>query len=173
MGSYLSTKQKRNKNTYARTSHPAISCAKIQIWELSKFKCHLDMKTWFLLLLEYFWKNYKTCIYRHFICCCYTSQFWLPKAYFFCLLQIFNCRLTVKGPWFTQKTSKVRHTERKTVCWSMFYLSSLHYNTFKSTHLKLYCSVVNGISGSSLFLFTIDSPKTSFYFIITYTPIFF
>lgn len=83
MGSYLSTKQKRNKNTYARTSHPAISCAKIQIWELSKFKCHLDMKTWFFLLPEYFWKNYKICIYGHFICCCYTSQFWLPKAYFF------------------------------------------------------------------------------------------
>lgn len=63
------------------------------------------------------------------------------SIFFLGLLQIFHCRFTVKDAWLIQKNCKARHTECKTVCWSMCYLSSLHYNTFKTTHSKLYRSV--------------------------------
>lgn len=130
MGSYLSTKQKWNKNTYPRTAHPAISCAKIQMWELSKFKCHLDMKTWLLLLPEYFWKNYKICIYRRCTCLLVTHpSFNLLKHIFWVF-----CKYLIVG-WQSRALDLPK--TRKKNCWSMFYSSSLHYNTFKSTHLKL------------------------------------
>lgn len=126
------------------------------------------MKTWLLYCQNAFEKIIKYAWIYFFFFVTHPSFNFLKHDFWV----FYNCRLTVEDTWFTQNNPNDKHKERKSVCWSMFYLSSLHYNTFKTTHLKLYCSVVNVTSGSSLFLFTIYSPETAFYFILTYTPIF-